>query len=223
MGFTGPGICIHPDTTEEQIREFLISFPTFFLSHSLPLMLGPGDYVYLGLCMNISIPINRKRFPSAVVAYLLATILFVFNLFYRWDALGGGSPGPTDWLIRIIPIGFALFMTIISLADYIKTLFDKNASLSISERGIDDNLSLFSCREIAWNEILGAEVIKVFRTDMLIIHILDREKHIARQKPITRMVLKKFIRKWGSPVVISAKRIDYDLQELKEVIEGRVK
>ncbi len=114
-------------------------------------------------------------------------------------------------------------MTIISLADYIKTLFDKNASLSISERGIDDNLSLFSCGEIPWNEILGAEIIKVFKTDMLIVHILDKEKYIARQKPIARLVLKRFLRKWGSPVVISAKRIDYDLQELKEVIEGRIK
>ncbi|MBN9384290.1 MAG: hypothetical protein J0H74_26295 [Chitinophagaceae bacterium] len=172
--------------------------------------------------MNISIPINRKRFPFAVVAYLLVTVLFVFNLLYRWDAIEGAS-GPTDWILRIIPIGFALFMTIISLADYIKTLFDKNASLSISERGIDDNLSLFSCGEIPWNEILGAEIIKVFKTDMLIVHILDKEKYIARQKPIARLVLKRLLRKWGSPVVISAKRIDYDLQELKEVIEGRIK
>lgn len=170
--------------------------------------------------MNIKIPINRKRFPFAVVLYSLVTAVFTLNLVYRWDAVGGAG-GTMDWLLRAIPVGFGLFMVIISLADYIKTLFDKNASFVISEKGIDDNLSLYSCREIPWNDIRGAEIVQVLKTDMLIVHLHDKDKYLARQKPIARMVLKKFVRKWNSPVVISAKRIDYDLRELKEVIEGR--
>jgi len=172
--------------------------------------------------MNINIPINRKRFPYAVVLYLLVTAVFTLNLIYRWDAVGGAG-GPLDWLLRAIPIGFGLFMAIISLADYIKTLFDKNASFVISEKGIDDNLSLYSCREIPWNDIQGAEIVRVLKTDMLIVHIHDKDKYLARQKPIARIVLKKFVRKWNTPVVISAKRIDYDLRELKGVIEGSIR
>jgi len=172
--------------------------------------------------MDISIPTNRYRFPIAFAGYLLLTVFFTLNLFFHWDALGPTND-LTSKIIGALVIGFGLFFTIITLADYIKTLFDKKALLKISEAGLDDNLSLFSCGQIPWEDITGAEIIRVFKSDLLIIRLSDNDKYVRRQKPVVRVVLKKYVRQWNTPVVISAKRVDYDIQDLKKIILNHVK
>jgi hypothetical protein len=52
-------------------------------------------------------------------------------------------------IILIVP----LFYTIVSFADLIKTKFDEEASFEITENGLYDNLSVFSCGKIKWDDI----------------------------------------------------------------------
>jgi hypothetical protein len=35
---------------------------------------------------------------------------------------------------------------------------------------------------------------------------------------VQRYVLKRYIKKWGSPIVISEKRVDYKLDDIKQTI-----
>jgi hypothetical protein len=171
--------------------------------------------------MNINIPVNRKRVPYAVLLFLLLTIFFLLNYIYHWDG-GDGEFGFSDALLRILPIAFGLLLTFLALADYMKTLFDRSAGLTLSETGIHDNLSIFSLGHLPWQDVTGAEIIRVSRFDLLIIHLADKEKYMAKKKHIIRRTLKNYATRYGSPVVISRKRIDYDLQQLREEITGRV-
>jgi hypothetical protein len=44
------------------------------------------------------------------------------------------------------------------------------------------------------------------------------EKYLAGKNAITRRSLKRTIKRWGSPILISEKSVDYNLNELKETI-----
>jgi hypothetical protein len=52
----------------------------------------------------------------------------------------------------------------------------------------------------------------------LLIKVTDPEKFLAGKNAITRRSLKGTIKRWGSPVVISEKSINYNINELKETI-----
>ena len=90
--------------------------------------------------------------------------------------------------------------------------------LKISEAGLNDNLSIFSCGEISWNDISGVELLKAFKADFLVVKLFDTNKILADKNFVQRYVLKKYIKKWGSPIIISEKRVDYNLNELKQII-----
>ncbi len=123
-------------------------------------------------------------------------------------------------MVLLILLSYA----IISLADFIKTKFDKNALLTISDTGLNDNLSIFSCGKISWDDILTAEIVKAFKADFLVVKVLNSNKYLADKNFAQRFVLKKFIKKWGSPIIISEKRVVYNLNELKQIIlEGKAK
>lgn len=167
--------------------------------------------------MNITIPINRNRFPIVFIISLLLTIVLGINLVYtKTDNMYRN--GLVNWIFNgaFLLIPFVLMM--VSLADWIKTRFDKKVMLTISEAGLYDNLSIFSCGKILWSDISSAEVVKAFKTDFLIIKVIDTDKYLADKNFVQRFILKKYIKAWNTPVVLSEKRINYNLNELKQII-----
>lgn len=90
--------------------------------------------------------------------------------------------------------------------------------LQISDKGLNDNLSIFSCGEISWSDISGVEILKAIKADFLVVELFDTEKFLSDKNFVQRYVLKKYIKKWGSPIIISEKRVDYNLNELKHII-----
>ena len=164
--------------------------------------------------MNIKIPANKKRVPTVFFIGLIACFIF-------WFAIKGGN-GDIPWYYYlpayVALFTYAFFFTALSLFDYLKTLLDKNAMLIISDTELYDNLSIFSCGKISWKDISTIEILKIYGADFLIVKLLDNEKYLGDKNFIQRLILKKYIKKWGSPVVISGRRIDYDLNKLKEII-----
>jgi hypothetical protein len=169
------------------------------------------------IIMNITVPINRNRFPIVFAISLLITILLTLNLVYsKSDNMY--MNGLFNWIFNSIILLVPLLYTIISFAEYIKTRFDKNAMLQLSDPYLYDNLSIFSCGKISWNDISDVEIVKAFKADFLVIKLIDPGKYLADRNFLQRYVLKKYIKKWGSPIIISEKRVDYNLIELKKDI-----
>lgn len=167
--------------------------------------------------MNITVPVNRKRIPFVFVIALLITIFLVFNLIYtKTDDMY--MDGLFNWIFNSLILITPLTFTIISLADYIKTKFDKKALLVISDEGLHDNLSIFSCGNISWYNISNVQIFEAMKTKFLLIKSLNPEKYLTSKSIIVRFILKKYIKKWGTPIVISQSRIDFNLEELKEII-----
>ena len=167
--------------------------------------------------MNIIIPANKNRFPIVLLIFLLFTILLVLNLIYT-NPESLFMNGLFQYIFNGIILAIFLFYTILFFIDFVKTKFDKKASLTISDIGLIDNLSIFSCGKIQWNDISSVELQKSFKVNFLIIKVFDNNKYLIDKNFIQRHILKKYIRKWGSPVVISKKRIECNLEEIKQII-----
>jgi hypothetical protein len=168
--------------------------------------------------MKIEIPVNRKRVPFAIIIGLLA-ILILSTAIVR-------DPHNSD-SYYLLPAFIALliyvfFLTILSFLDYIKTLFDKNARLTISDTEFQDDLSIFSIGKIPWSDISNVELVKALKVDILIVKLLDNEKYLAGKNIFQRHILKKYVKKWGTLLVIPQTRVEFDLKELKEIISGHI-
>jgi hypothetical protein len=86
-----------------------------------------------------------------------------------------------------------------------KTLFDKNAKLILSETGLDDNLSILSCGLIPWNSISVVSVLKMKRFDsyFIVVKLFENDKYLKNRNFLIRYILKKYIKICGGMVVIS--------------------
>ena len=185
-------------------------------------ILVPKKIYYYFANMDITIPINRKEVPIPFFILLTGTVFFTFSLFS--DDLGNSIYRAINTILLLPAIIILLCLTVLSLVDYMKALFDKNAALHISGTGITDNLSIFSCGAMPWTEIIGVEIrdTQIARIKVLLIHLSDTTKYIDGKNFFVRRVLKAFTKKWNTPVVISSRRVNYDLQELKELIVQRI-
>ena len=167
----------------------------------------------------MTIPTNKKRFPIAfligltVSSLLILLIINTINHFNDKDYYSG------IYLVSYIILSiWILALTIFAFLDYLKTMFDKTAVLTINENGINDNLSIFSVGNISWTDITGIKIITALRTNFLVIEVTDPQSFIDRKIKLKQRTLKSFSKRFGSPIVISQKRIEYDLVELKEIL-----
>ena len=167
----------------------------------------------------MTISTNRKRLPIAFILGLLVStllILLIVDTIKYFEDQGYN---------RIILIGtligllfWILIYTILSFLDYTKTTFDKDAALTITDDGINDNLSIFSVGNITWTEITDVKIATALKTNFLVIGVTNPQSFIERKSKFKQRPLKSFLKKFGSPIVISQKRIDYDLTDLKEIL-----
>ena len=170
---------------------------------------------------NIKIPVNRKRFPVLLVVGLFFTVLIMTLL-----RLGGNVDPAEELTKRVIDsviLLIPLFYTCSALVEYMKTLFDKDAALFVSEKGIDDNLSVFSCGEISWSEISGVEIVQLLNMEILVVKLANPMDVINRQSILKRWILRRYVRQGRSPIMISEKKIDYNLHDLKNILTSHLK
>jgi hypothetical protein len=165
--------------------------------------------------MEIIIPANRSVFPVRLLVSLLIAIgIFVFFLYTHTFTL--------DPYSKITILAFVLFADIrimILLAKaYFKIRFDHNAHFMITDLGITDNLTLLALGEISWEDIDDIAMDRYQKRDILLIGIRDPEKYMSRQKPMYSRMLRGYIKKWNTPLVLSGRLVEYDLESLRDLI-----
>ncbi len=168
---------------------------------------------------KIVIPVRRSRIP---VLFFIGTLLSTFFLFLF---ITDDRSLPFFYLraFYLVLLGYAGTMTMISLLDYLKTVFDKNAVLVLSDKALEDHLSILSCGSVPWEDVCGVTIKKTKRLNLyfLVVTLTDDDKYLKNKNPVLRFFLKKYIRICGGIIVISDKRIRYDIQKLRDDIFER--
>jgi hypothetical protein len=124
----------------------------------------------------------------------------------------------------VVSAYWVLVLSLAGLVDFTRAWVNKQATLTITDSGIDDKLSIYSAGNVLWTEITGIKIVTGVRNDFLIIEVTNPEKFISKKFSPLRLPVKSIFKKYGSPVFISQKKVDCDLNELKELLlEGKNK
>lgn len=168
----------------------------------------------------MQITANRKRVPLVLIFGLTLIIMLTYEMV---NVMRSEDQSAKQIIyIYVACLISAFYYTSISFADYWKTLFNPYAVLSIEPDGISDNLSLFSCGKIKWEEISNVRIQQAFKTSFLIIDIYNPDLMIAKQSKWKQRTLRGFQRKFGSPIVVSQKRIKQKVEDVKAIISGHL-
>jgi len=160
----------------------------------------------------MQIPVNKKRIPIVVILGLALTIILTIAI---TTAIKSEDANAKQSLYIYIGLLIAaVYYTSLSLADYWRTLFNPHAILSIEQDGINDTLSLFSCGKIRWSEISNVRIQQFLKTNFLVIDVHNPESLIAKQSKWKQRTLRGYQKKFGSPVVVSQKRIKRNVEDV---------
>jgi hypothetical protein len=169
----------------------------------------------------MQISANRKRVPILVVVGLTLIVLLSMAII---NIKASDDPDAHQRLYIYIGLMIScLYYTSLSFADYWRTLFSNRATLFIEPDGVVDNLSIFSCGKISWGEIKTVEVKQALKTNFLVIHVLNPDSIISRQPKWKQRTLRAFQKKFGSPAVISQKRIEDKVEAIKDVLADHLR
>ena len=167
----------------------------------------------------MTIPVNKKRFPIVFLIGLIVSVLLIILIVDTVKHFHDKGYDNSIYLGAFIGLSiWILGLTIFAFLEFIKTMFDKSAMLTISDNGINDNLSIFSVGNINWTDISDIKITTVLKVNFLVIGVTDPQSFIDRKSKLKQRTLKSFLKKFGSPIVITQKRIDYDLTDLKEIL-----
>ncbi len=166
---------------------------------------------------------KKRMIPLPIIFTLVLTSSFSIYL-YQF-----ATKDNFEGFIEIMPVFIFLALLnlflfgflIIAFLDYLKPLRDNKAGITLDNIGVEDNLSIFSLGFIPWNNIHGAKIVRTNGFNFIVIYIVNDQNLIQSQPYWKRYFLQKWKKKWGSPVVISEKRIRYDIVTLTKNINSK--
>jgi hypothetical protein len=163
--------------------------------------------------MHLSIPVNKKRIPTALLLYTAITVFFV-------PLTLDGSLG--GWVYQVlfgISLAALILRVLMLLVDYGKTLFDRQARMDFTEEGIDDRRSIFSCGMIPWTTVVNLQLRKGKRTMVLLVMVDNPERLLKAQPWWRRLFLRPQAKMFGTPVVITQTWLSANLREVWDQVQ----
>ena len=113
-------------------------------------------------------------------------------------------------VIFIVVIIFFGFTALI----YLKMILSTKPTLSISEKGICDNVSFGM---IGWEDVAGFRKVRVQKQDYILILLENPEKYIEKFNFFKQKWLKFNHRQYGTPVMIHIGNLKIDQEELLNI------
>jgi hypothetical protein len=165
---------------------------------------------------KIEIPLNKKK----VILALIGAMFFV-----GMGLLGALNPenfvSPVfrnPGVIRIIGVVGVVFFGI-SLFFIVPKLLEDKQGLTIDSNGIINNSNGINVGLIEWRDVTGIETIEVVSTKFLIVHIINPEEYIEREKKgILKKAMKANQKMYGSPISITSSSLKMNFKELEALI-----
>jgi len=165
--------------------------------------------------MEIIIPVNKRIFPVQLfVCSLIAIAISVFLFYTRTFSLDPYTPMSILIVLLIADIRIVILLARI----YIKTQFDSRASFTITESGIVDNMTVLGLGKIPWEEIDDIALDRYRGMDISLVGIVDPDKYLLGVRPIYRSILRGYVKKWNTPLIISGRRVDFDMEKLRDLL-----
>jgi hypothetical protein len=172
--------------------------------------------------MPVIIFVNKKQFPYNLFILIVITAYFAWNLL-QIQAEGNVFNGFNYiyYIFYSFLLVITLYRTILQGYNYLYAVFSEHSRLVIDDKGIDDRLTIYSLGQIDWTDVESIEKKNISFYNVLLIRLKNPEAFIEQQSGWKRRDLKRLKRKWGTPMIISQRIINYNLDELELEMKDR--
>ena len=160
--------------------------------------------------MKYEIQVNKKRF------FLMLGLSVLFVVSGVLPFLGVGLREYRKYVpvfhdvIFIVVIIFFGFTALI----YLKMILSTKPVVSISEKGICDNISFGM---IEWGDVAGFRKVRVQKQDYILILLENPEKYIEKFNFFKQKWLSLNLKQYGTPVMIHTGNLKIDQEELLNI------
>ena len=161
--------------------------------------------------MKYEIQVNKKRF------FLMLGLSVLFVVSGVLPFLGVGLREYRKYVpvfhdvIFIVVIIFFGFTALI----YLKMILSTKPVVSISEKGICDNISFGM---IEWGDVAGFRKVRVQKQDYILILLENPEKYIEKFNFFKQKWLSLNLKQYGTPVMIHTGNLKIDQEELLNIV-----
>lgn len=162
--------------------------------------------------MKYEIQVNKKRF------FLMLGLSVLFVVSGVLPFLGVGLREYRKYVpvfhdvIFIVVIIFFGFTALI----YLKMILSTKPVISISEKGICDNVSFGM---IEWEDVAGFRKVRVQKQDYILILLENPEKYIEKFNFFKQKWLSLNLKQYGTPVMIHTGNLKIDQEELLNIVQ----
>ena len=161
--------------------------------------------------MKYEIQANKKR------SFLMLGLSVLFVVLGFLPFLGTGLRESRKYVpvfhdaVFIIVIIFFGFTALI----YLKMILSTKPVISISEKGICDNVSFGM---IEWEDVAGFRKVRVQKQDYILILLENPEKYIEKFNFFKQKWLNFNLKQYGTPVIIHTGNLKIDQEELLNIV-----
>lgn len=149
---------------------------------------------------------------------LLGSCLMVAAAAWIVFSRSGRPPAVVAYGACVVAIPFFGACGLVAL----RKLLDRRPGLVIDDLGLIDRSSAIAVGRIAWADVVGVDVIRIGRQQMLRLMVSNPEAYLARAGSLKRLLLRGNARTFGSPLFISAVSLQIGIEALfQAVVRGK--
>jgi len=152
--------------------------------------------------MKYEIKANKRR------SFLMFSLSMLFVVLGFLPFLGVGFREYRKYVPVFHDFGFTALI-------YLKMILSTKPVISISEKGICDNV-FFGL--IEWEDVAGFRKVKIQKHDYVLILLKNPEKHIEKFNFFKQKWLNFNHRQYGTPVMIHTENLKIDQEELLNIV-----
>ncbi len=156
---------------------------------------------------------------SRVKLVLLLTGSVGFSVVVLWLLSGRVGLPPIVAVACYVAVPFCGVVAVIAL----RQMFDASPGLVVDAEGIIDDSSGVPAGRVFWSEMTGLRVVRIRRTRLLAIDVIDPQRFIAGASGMRRWAMAANARLYGTPVFISTVALRIRFDELVAILEARLR
>ena len=105
----------------------------------------------------------------------------------------------------------------------LKKMFDNKPGMMLDENGLYNNSSIISHHTVRWDELSGAGLTKIGKEKIIFIYFKDDKEFIKKFNLFEQILMRLNLAMNGSPIGISSRTLNYDIDRLNRQIQYRIK
>lgn len=131
------------------------------------------------------------------------------------------SAGPEDWTMKMYALAGFLFFGLCVIYGW-RRFKDDKPGLILHPDYIAENTGFRDGDVVYWKDVTRLDIAYVKRTRILVLHLTEPEKYIAKFKGVKKILAQMNYRYYGSPFTISSATLTIDFDELTDLVSGYI-